>query len=72
MNKYDLRLSDAKQRVTRVLCSNGGNPDIADIASAIDELNKAWDELTDALCRQREERDKLITSLLNQLSERPD
>lgn len=39
------------------------------MAQALDSLNKAWDELTDALVRQRDERDKQIARLMNELAE---
>lgn len=38
-------------------------------ANRVDALNAAWDELTDALVRQRDERDRLISRLLNDLAE---
>ena len=69
---YDSLVSDAKRAVTVSLIdcqrANGG-VNLADLASAIDELNRRWDQLTDALVRQREERQELIGRLLNELAE---
>ncbi len=39
------------------------------VASRLDELNRCWDELTDALVRQRQERDTVILDLINKLAE---
>lgn len=43
--------------------------DLQDLANAIDELNNKWDELTNCLIRQRDERDIKISSLINELAE---
>ncbi len=68
---WDLRVSDAKSHVTTMLCRTVEDPRlIHDLAGAIDNLNKAWDELTDALVRQREERDRVIRRLIDELAER--
>lgn len=77
---YDRMLSDAKDAATRAvvnLVRNGrdGKPlcdgDAAHwVGTAVDELNKAWDRLTDALVRQRDERDEQIRRLLDELAER--
>jgi hypothetical protein len=68
MVDYDGALLAAKHRMTKVLCREGG-PDRSEIATAIDELNAAWDELTDCLVRQVEARDAEIRSLLNKIAE---
>jgi hypothetical protein len=75
MSDYDRRVSDAKQEVTRLICSIVSSDEkkheygVENLPGAIDNLNKAWDALTDCLVRQRTERDREIVSLLNQLAE---
>lgn len=64
---YDDALFAAKHRMTKVLCREV--PDRNEIATAIDELNAAWDELTDCLVRQVEARDTEIRALLNKIAE---
>lgn len=70
---YDLILSDCKRAATAALCRViRDNPDVKsldEMAGALDALNTAWDKLTDALIRQRDERDKLVQKLLNELAE---
>lgn len=73
MRNYDLELSDVKAATTRELCdlirdTNGGI-NLDGIASLIDQLNKAWDELTDCLVRQCKERDDQILRLIDELAE---
>ncbi len=72
MTNYDGRLRGAKDYVTKLLCALAADKkvNVADLGAAIDELNKAWDELTDCLVRQRDERTRTIVSLLDQLAER--
>jgi hypothetical protein len=73
VSRYDVRMSDAKQAVTKALCGlAAGNPglDVGGLATAIDNLNRAWDQLTDALVRQRDERDEQIGRLMNEVAER--
>lgn len=74
MRNYDLELSDVKAATTSELCNlirdfgtKGVNLDR--IANLIDQLNKAWDELTDCLVRQRKERDEQILRLIDELAE---
>ncbi len=71
MGGYDLRLSDAKAACTRCLlqASKDSKFDLSNLASAIDHLNKMWDELTDCLVRQREERGEQILALMDELAE---
>lgn len=72
MRNYDRELGDAKAAATRALCAvvSGKNPDAVDhMATALDDLNKAWDALTDCLVRQREERDEQICRLIDELAE---
>ena len=72
MGSYDDRVYDAKQAVTRTLCDLG-KPDtrlaVMDLAGQIDALNRAWDDLTNCLVRQRRERDEQIIRLINELAE---
>lgn len=68
----DSRLFDAKQRMTQSLVlftRNNPTCDCHEVACSVDELNNAWDKLTDALVAQREERDRIIADLINQLAE---
>jgi site-specific recombinase len=74
--KYDREVFDAKHHATQCLCrlitsNKDGQPigTVDDVASALDRLNKAWDALTDCLVRQREERDRRILSLIDELAE---
>jgi hypothetical protein len=73
MRNYDLDLSYAKTAVTNAIAraaSKDPPPDaVMSIAGAIDNLNKAWDNLTDCLCRQRDLRDKEISRLMSELAE---
>ena len=68
---YDLMLSDAKRHVTETLIRSqrDENANLSDLASAIDGLNSAWDKLTDALVRQRDELEKQVLSLIRDLAE---
>jgi hypothetical protein len=76
---YDLMLSDAKAALLEAVAHLGRNDrqnkPLCDgeaerqVACAVDELNKAWDRLTDALIRQRDERDRQIVRLINELAE---
>ncbi len=79
MSNYDRRVSDAKAGATRAIVNlvkhGSDNKPLCDAdaanwaATAVDDLNKAWDDLTDALVRQRDERDEWIAKLLNELAE---
>lgn len=69
---YDGRLFEAKQRAIRAVCRLNDPKDhnaVPDMATALDDLNKAWDQLTDCLVRQREERDRKILALIDELAE---
>lgn len=70
---YDRQLWGAKAHAIQVLCQLHNSkqfPDAAThMATAIDDLNKAWDELTDCLIRQRDERDMKILALIDELAE---
>jgi hypothetical protein len=67
MADYDGRLFAAKQVVIKALCRSPVDP--VEIGSAIDDLNKAWDALTDCLVRQVRTRDEQIRRLMNEMSE---
>lgn len=70
MSGYQDRVNDCKSAVTKQICQiAAGHGDIMDLASYIDNLNKAWDELTDCLVRQRDTRDAQIFRLMNELAE---
>jgi hypothetical protein len=68
---YDRNLSDAKHAATTMLCElvkTETRFTIMDMAGKVDDLNKAWDELTDHLVRQRDARDATISHLLDQIA----
>ncbi len=67
--QYDREVWQAKQQALRALCSNGGKPNAEELATVLDDLNKAWGALTDCLVRQRRERDKYFSQLLSDLAE---
>lgn len=73
MSNYDTQLRGAKDAVTntllKLISKDPGPWTLQDLAARIDDLNKAWDELTDALVRQRETRDRFISELVNRLAE---
>lgn len=75
MGEYDRHVNDAKVQVTQMLCSLVSDDErkhryaVEGLPQAIDNLNKAWDELTDCLVRQRIERGGEVLRLLDQLAE---
>ena len=72
MRNYDSRVFDAKDRATRMLIElqrANKDADVTPMASALDELNQAWDALTDALVRQRNELGERILILINEIAE---
>ena len=75
VSHYDDCVYSSKREVTRLICSLVSEDErkhrfaVEQMPGAIDNLNKDWDELTSALVRQREERDHVIQSLINQLAE---
>ncbi len=79
MSNYDLIVSDAKRDALRAVIrlnenDKSGKPvcdgwNANDVANTIDNLNKAWDALTDALVRQREEYQKQVERLIHELAE---
>lgn len=69
---YDARLRAAKDAVTSMLCNLASKDTkftLLDLGRTVDDLNKAWDELTDCLVRQRTERDAQIRRLIDDLAE---
>lgn len=69
MSGLDRAVWDAKMRATKALI---GLPDCDgrdEMASAIDGLSKAHDELADALVRQRDERGREVLRLIDALAE---
>jgi hypothetical protein len=72
VRNYDSQLFDAKHAVTLAVCRATRDPSgdaLPHLASAIDTLNEKWDELTDCLVRQRQERDEQIRRLIDELAE---
>ncbi len=75
MSNYDRHVSDAKMRVTEVICMVVSSDEkkhergIELLPGAVDDLNKAWDALTDCLVRQRIARGDEVLRLLDQLAE---
>lgn len=70
MSNYDLMVSDLKRATTaEILRLQRDKVDVDNIARLVDQLNEAWDKLTDALVRQRTERDNVIRDLIDQLAE---
>lgn len=71
MNNYDLMLSDTKRAVVNILCAAVRKEDWAleQLPGMIDQLNEAWDKLTDCLVRQRDERGRQIERLMDELAE---
>lgn len=67
MSDYDRAVREAKDRVTNALCRMDV-PD-HDVAKAVEDLNAAWDELADALVRQREVMRETIDNLHHRLAE---
>lgn len=71
MRDYDGELIQVKRRVEKLVIAHASKPlPVEELSQMICDLNSAWDALTDALVRQRNERDKVIAHLMNQLAER--
>ena len=67
---YDREVWDAKDGATKTLLGLGsGKVTIEDMGHAVDRLNKAWDDLTNCLVRQRDERSSEVLRLLDELAE---
>jgi hypothetical protein len=75
MSGYDDAVFAAKQNVTKLVCDVASDDQrrhrfgVEQLPGAIDHLNKAWDELTNCLVRQRTERDEQISRLISELAE---
>jgi hypothetical protein len=72
VSNYDLRVSDAKRAVISCVCRLNDPKDhnaVPHMESAVDDLNAAWDALTDALVRQRDELGEQVLRLINELAE---
>lgn len=75
MSNYSRHVGEAKARVTDAICMIVSSDEkkhqrgIELLPGAVDDLNKAWDELTDCLVRQRDARGIEVMSLLDQLAE---
>lgn len=69
---YDRNLSDAKANVTRLVIAAADPKNVTardNLPGAVDELNKAWDALTDCLVRQRDELQERVLDLINDVAE---
>lgn len=72
MRDYDALLNHAKRAVTEAIADLARDKPrltIQDLATRIDDLNRAWDELTDALVRQRATLGETIDDLHRRLAE---
>jgi hypothetical protein len=71
---YERAVSDARAAALKAVVNLGklkvDENALMWVTGALDTLNKAWDQLTDALVRQRDERDDQIRRLINELAER--
>lgn len=69
MSDLDDRLFHAKQNCTAMVCDAvSGKRTVQDVAGAIDELNVAWDDLTNQLVAQRSARDATIAWLHGEIA----
>jgi hypothetical protein len=65
-------MTAAKDRVMRLillLAKPDNNVDCYELDAAVTTLNKEWDLLLTTVWKQREERDQLISRLLDELAE---
>jgi hypothetical protein len=72
MGSYDLRLSDAKRAALSACCRLNDPKDhnaVPHMAQSLDDLNAAWDALTDCLVRQRSELEGQVLRLIHELAE---
>ncbi len=75
MSDYDQRVFSAKNEITQLICSLVSDDErkhrfaVEMLPGAIDNLNKAWDDLTNCLVRQRIERGDEVLRLLDKLAE---
>lgn len=69
---YDRAVWDAKERISKTLCDLQLDPPRAravDVAQDVDNLNKAWDELSNALVREKKVMRDTIDYLHRELAE---
>lgn len=65
----DEQLYQAKRSVTEMVCLVvSGKRNVEDLAGSIDQLNQAWDALTERLVEQREARDRTIAWLHSEIA----
>lgn len=75
MSDYYRYVHEAKHSVTEAIClivcsdEKKHERGLELLPGAVDRLNKAWDELTDCLVRQRNERGEEVLRLLDLLAE---
>lgn len=69
MSDYDGEVSHCRHQMMKLLAFGKEKLDWLELGTRITELHAAHDAQTSSLVRQRNERDKLISDLLNQLAE---
>lgn len=69
MSQYSDAVHHAKTRATRAMLALPASEARMEMAGAIDDLNRAWDDLTNAIVRQRDERGSEVLRLLDELAE---
>ena len=69
MSDYDGAVTRCKNAILKVIGAGPQKLDWLDLGMRITEMHQAYDAQADALVRQRDERDRLIVNLLNQLAE---
>jgi len=73
--EYSARVHEARTNIRDVISGIIGQDErkrslaIERLPAAVDALNKAWDELTDCLVRQRDTRGEELLSVLDELAE---
>jgi hypothetical protein len=75
MSNYDEGVFRAREEMTKLLVvlvsgdTRKRDYAIEQLPDAVECLNRAWDELTNCLVRQRRERDEQISRLMSELAE---
>jgi hypothetical protein len=69
VSDYDGEVSHCKHQLLKLLAVGKEKLDMLELGTRVTELHQAHDAQTSALVRQRDERDRLISNLLNQLAE---
>lgn len=69
MSDYDGEVSHCRHQMMKLLAFGKEKLDWLELGTRLTELHAAQDAQTSALIRQRDERDRLISNLLNQLAE---